>query len=178
MAMFDNFVFHGKSPCTCAAGHEMRGVFQTKDLDCDLSTYHVVDASRIFYEAAGVRDVKLNPFGLGRVGDRDVLLMGYERQLPACDFTTEVVIYDRCEQCDPVCYVGNFNDRILHRYPFCEFLLTIDAGYIMAVDNFRRPTLEEIRSELLLSVDHVLPDTDARVQRHIESLRRGQSKHR
>ncbi len=94
MGMFDTVRFiPGKSDLPrCAAGHAIE-YFQTKDFDCQLDTYYVLDGR--FYRQRGAAVVE----HIERVGDRLEITHRWSVAPFTDNYPGEVTIYTSCDKC-------------------------------------------------------------------------------
>jgi hypothetical protein len=171
--MFDSFTMAGeKDALLCAAGHECTN-FQTKCLECDMSTYYVYDGSLFVVERNGWNDrweegCRPHYKGLEITTSRYALPKGH---------SGHVVLYTSCEQCLPVLseWAGEsaWSDRVHEDKPWVEYEVEFETGRVVGATPIRLETREDIRAKQGTSA---IPDEDRVAKRHFERLLKDREK--
>lgn len=168
MGMYDHLRFLDVNDAPkCAAGHRLHEVeLQTKDFDCDLDTYLVLDGV-LFREYGGLRADVVTVTKREHV-DNDVITT-WQTKAPLVPFTGYVHTYTSCRTCLPVLEYrpGTFGDGIQEHYPWCEFKIEFRDGSLERVSPVRVETRDQLRAQW----PGTIPDTDHIAQKHFERLR-------
>ena len=167
MGMYDSLVADDPR-LVCAAGHRLEDL-QTKDLECDLTTYHLVGGR--LYGSGERRPTRENH---EHVATPEVLTIRSTTQVPHCPLTTTLRAYTHCNQCRPVLMAKNRAgmawDMIDQREPWCEYALTFQQGQLVSVEPVRVESREDIRKELIEQGQLVLEDSNPVAVRHFERM--------
>lgn len=177
MGMFDNVVFIGESALQvkCAAGHVLRNL-QTKSLDCDMTTYYVVNG-RIYGHA------KPQPARTTFV-DGDALIIAHDERATFESVSDEIEVHNACTECDPVLYVRgacepsrvSWGDGVSEREPGVAAHLIFRDGVLVEVRPVEMETRDEIKEQLAADGLRVLRDDETIAQAHFERRRHGRAR--
>ena len=158
MGMYDTFVVLDDDPRFLGLKD-----FQTKDLECDLSTY-VISYGRVFKKA---RDPQTPTVRQNEEGSELV----YAYPLSPLSTTAQIRIYTSNHNVLPVLSFRETSwDMVETHYPWVELDVEIRDGKITEVRIIENPNREEVRAKLLARGVEVLDDNDRIAVRHFRKL--------
>lgn len=141
MGMFDNVYLidpAARAQCTCALGHlpEETTEFQTKDLDCLMDDYFVVDGKLHRRSGRWLVDESMPP---------------PEGHGEPIDYTGQVRFYAACRSCPETLWENPLRHSNLgpHRQTsWNEFVALFHRGKLLIVEPVTRETIEEVRKKM------------------------------
>lgn len=170
MGMYDTIsVKDETSPFLCLNGHGLYDL-QTKDLDCDLDTYHLFE-NRLYLESGPrvrvTEDCKINELGrLCLISTRT-----FQRSL----ITMSISLIAGCDRCEPVLslkesyYSGG--DMVNEAKFYYDFEAIFRDGELFKVTTINHQSREDKIKELRGYGTQILPDTDVIAQKHLKKWR-------
>lgn len=175
--MFDEFHFLGSTSelVTCAAGHPQRGGLQTKDLECLMSHFYVLD-SNVFEGLSGVNEGRTKVEH--RVENGELVIAQTSRYIPALRLDGGFSIYTHCDECEPVFYESEhaFRGGIDKSQPWCQWIVVIQKGKLIEVQKDRCETREDVKAKMGRVGCAPLPDNDRMVKRELELWRKDRAR--
>lgn len=149
----------------CAQGHPLKRL-QTKDMDCALAHYYLKDG--LLYKVLSERSQGFSSFVDGAM--RETIVKTYTPE----PYTGELQVYDMCEECQPVCYIGShtWNGIIDTKQPWCEFVMTFAHGQLEAMQVLNSQTRDDVAAELKEMGRTVLEDANPLVIKHLEAAQK------
>ena len=173
MGMYDEIRMWDDAPqISCGQGHPQWDL-QTKDMDCDLTTYHIWHGR--LYEETRKDHHQLVPVEGESPG---TLRLTWEGQAAFAAYTGTMAVYTHCDQCDPVVFeddVRGWDGGVYTRKPWVEYELKFVDGILVEATPITQETREQVAQK---ECRQPLPDTDRVAKRTIEQHREGVRKER
>jgi hypothetical protein len=162
MGMFDTIRFHGDAAPRCPAGHRLADL-QTKDLDCTLDVYSVLEGRLYRPGRERAESVVLD--------DRGRLILTETKIAEPTAISVSLTAYGSCPECLPVLYLGEgglHHDYVQERRLWCEWRFVFRDGRLERCETVRVESRAAVADALRREGLEVLADDERLARLHFE----------